>query len=208
MVRDSSGEERTTARVIGGNSSAESLAVRPPGPFVVVVGVLVALWCVGFAAISVWLEATQFFATGEYADDAAALSVMNWLVTVIKLVGAAVALLAIRRRPMAPRLVGTMLWAAFATLSVYVAGSVVQAVVIVAGVAGDREDFDMRSVAYVAAFLFAAAGFGILAISFARRTRLGRRVALVGALGAPLVLGTVLVLAPAILSATGLLSID
>jgi hypothetical protein len=179
----------------------------PPGPFVLTVGLLVALWCAAFAAISVWFELTDYFGAGQYADDAAALSVANWFVTVLKAVGAAVALLAVSRTPryLAPRIVGALLWAAFATLAVYVVGSIAQAVVMLTGVAGDAEQLDATAVGYVLAFLLAATGFGILATSYARRAALGARVLLVGVFGAPVVLGSVFVLLPAILRAVGLL---
>jgi hypothetical protein len=174
---------------------------------VVVVGLLVALWCAGFAAISVWFELTDHFAVGQYADDATALSVANWFVAVLKVVGAALALLAVRRTPrlLSPRIVGTLLWAAFATLAVYGVGSMIQAVVMLTGVAGDAEQLDASSVGYVLAFLLAATGFGILATSYARRAGLGWRVMLIGLCGGPVVLGGVLVLLPAILRAVGLL---
>ena len=177
----------------------------PPGPFVVAVGLLVALWCVGFAAISVWFEFTDYFGVGEYADDAAAISVANWFVTVLKVMGAAVALLAVTRTPrfLAPRIVGTLLWAAFATLAVYVVGSISQAVFMLTGVAGDAEQVDASSVGYVLAFLLAATGYGILAISYARRAGLGARVILIGFCGAPVVLASVFVILPAILEAVG-----
>jgi hypothetical protein len=180
----------------------------PPGPFVVAVGLLVALWCAGFAAISVWFELTDYFGVGRYADDATAISVVNWFVAVLKMVGAGVALLGVRRTPrfLAPRIVGTLLWAAFATLAVYVAGSILQAVVMLTGVAGDAEQIDASAVGYVLAFLLGATGFGILATSYARRAGLGRRVMLVGVCGAPVVLGSVFVILPATLGAVGLLS--
>ena len=183
-------------------------ALTPPSRFVVAVGVLVALWCAGFAAINVWFELTDHFGEGQYADQARALSVANWFVTMLKVVGAAMALLSVSRTPrsLAPRIVGTLLWAAFATLAVYVVGSIIQAVVMLTGVAGDAGQVDAASVGYVLAFLPAAAGFGILAISYARRAGLGRRVVLIGVLGAPVALGTVLVVLPAILAAVGLLS--
>jgi hypothetical protein len=178
----------------------------PPGPFVVAVGVLVALWCAGFAAISVWFELTDYFGTGQYANDATALSVVNWFVAALKVVGAAVALLAVSRAPrfLAPRTVGTLLWAAFASLAVYVVGSISQAVVMLTGVAGDAAQVDASAVGYVLAFLLAAAGFCILATSYSRRAGLGARVMLIGVCGAPVVLGTVLVILPAILRAVGL----
>ncbi|NYJ03321.1 hypothetical protein HNR19_004019 [Nocardioides thalensis] len=184
---------------------AGPVAVRP-GRLVVTVGVVTALWCLGFAAFNVWFEATDRFSTGEYADAEDALSVMNWVVTVLKLVGAGAALLSIRRRPVAPRSVGVVLWGAFATVTVYVVGSIAFVVAILAGVAGDVDTLDGRSIAYVAAFLLAAAGFGILAASFQRRARPGARTVLLGICGAPVVLGGVLVVGPAILEAAGLMS--
>ncbi len=184
---------------------------RPPtpaGPLVVAVGLLVALWCAGFAATNVWSESTDHFGVGQYADDATAISAVNWFVAVLKVVGAAVALLAVSRtqRFLAPRIVGTLLWAAFATLAVYVVGSITQAVVMLTGAAGDAEQVDASAVGYVLAFLLAATGFGTLATSYARRARLGARVMLIGVCGGPVVLGSVLVVLPAILRAVGLLS--
>ena len=180
--------------------------VEVPGRALLSVGVLIALWCAGFAAISVWFELTDYFGTGRYADDKTAISVVNWFVTVLKLVGLVLAVLAVHPRLIAPRTVGTLLWAAFATLTVYVAGSITQAFVMLAGIAGDADQIDSGSVAYLLAFTLAAAGFGILATSHARRAGLGTRIKVIGACGAPLVLGSVLVILPAILRATGLLS--
>ena len=179
---------------------------QAPGRFVVAVGVLVALWCVGFAAISIWFELTDYFGTGQYAQDATAISVMNWFVAVLKSIGAAAALLAIHRRLVVPRTVGTLLWAAFATLTVYVVGAITEAVGMLTGLAGDADRVGARSIAYLLAFLLAATGFGIVAISHARRAGLSTRVKVLGACGAPFVLGTVLVILPAILRAVGLLS--
>jgi hypothetical protein len=194
----------TTAR----RPTVEPRPPAPPGPFVVAVGLLVALWCAGFAAISVWFELTDRFGVGQYANDATALSVADWVVAVLKVVGAAVALLAVSRTPrfLSPRIVGTVLWAAFATLAVYVVGSIIQAGVMLTGVAGDAEQVDAAAVGYVLAFLLGATGFGILAVSYARRAGLGARAMLIGVCGAPVLLGSVLVLLPAILRAVGLLS--
>ena len=200
-----------TAEITDRTETRPTLEPRPPippGPFVVAVGLLVALWCAGFAAISVWFEFTGYFGVGQYADDATAISVVNWFVAVLKVLGAAVALLAVSRTPrfLAPKIVGTLLWAAFATLAVYVVGSITQAVVMLAGIAGDADQVDARSVAYVLAFVLAAAGFGILATSHARRAGLGTRIKVIGACGAPIALASVLVIVPAILRAVGLLS--
>jgi hypothetical protein len=180
--------------------------VEAPRLFVVVVAVCVALWCLGFAAISVWFELTDHFATGQYARDVSAISVMNWFVAVLKLVGCGVALLAGYRRLVAPRVVGVVLWAAFATLTVYVLGSIAEALAMLTGIAGDADRIDVASVGYVIAFLLGATGFGVLATSHARRAALDTRVKLVGACGAPLVLGTVLIILPAFLRSLGLLS--
>jgi hypothetical protein len=190
------GAERST-----GHRSAEA-----PGRAVVIVGVLMALWCAGFAAISVWFELTNHFDTGKYAEDAEALSVVNWFVAVLKLVGVGVALLAVRRRLVAPRTVGVVLWAAFATVTVYVVGSITQAFVMLTGIAGDADDVDAASVAYVLAFLLSSVGFGVLAISHSHRAALSTRIKMLGAFGAPVLLGSVLVILPAILRAVGLLS--
>ncbi len=194
-------ESRTAGRRIAGHQHVEV-----PGRALVAVGALVALWCAGFAAISVWFELTDYFGTGPYADDKTALSVVIWFVTILKLLGSILAVLAVQARLVAPRTVGTLLWAAFATLTVYVVGSVTQAVVMLAGIAGDADQVDARSVAYVLAFMLAAAGFGILATSHTRRAGLGPRIKVIGACGAPVVLGSVLVIVPAILRAVGLLS--
>jgi hypothetical protein len=99
-----------------------------------------------------------------------------------------------------------LLWGAFATLAVYVVGSIIQAVVMLTGVAGDAEQVDASAVGYVLALLLGGTGFGILAISYARRAGLGARVMLLGVCGAPLVLGSVLVVLLAVLRAVGLLS--
>lgn len=189
-----------------GKRITEHHHVEVPGRALFSVGALVALWCAGFAAISVWFELTDYFETGRYADNETAISVVNWFVTVLKLVGMVLAVLAVHPRLIAPRTVGTLLWAAFATLTVYVVGSITQAFVMLAGIAGDADQIDAGSVAYLLAFMLAAAGFGILATSHARRAGLGTRIKVIGACGAPLVLGSVLVILPAILRAAGLLS--
>jgi hypothetical protein len=181
--------------------------LAPPGTLVKVVGALVALWCAGFAFISFWFEVTDRFASGPHAADAAALSVVNWYVFALKLVGVVAAVLATTRPPrfLGAPLIGVLLWAAFATVTIYVLGSLTQAVVMMAGIAGDARRIDAASVGYVFAFLLATAGFGVLAISYARRASLGKRELIMGICGAPLVLGSILVVLPALLKAAGVL---
>ena len=102
----------TESRTAGGRIAGHQ-HVEVPGRALVAVGVLVAMWCAGFAAISVWFELTDYFGTGRYADDKTAISVVNWFVTVLKLLGLILAVLAVHPRLVSPRTVGTLLWAAF-----------------------------------------------------------------------------------------------
>jgi hypothetical protein len=76
---------------------------------------------------------------------------------------------------------------------------------MVTGPAGDVDELDVAAVAYVLLFALAALGFGILATSYARRAKLGKREVMLGVIGAPVVLGGVLVVIPALLAAIGLL---
>ena len=123
----------------------------------------------GFAAISAWFELTDHFEQGRSADDEAALSVVNSFVAILKLAGVVLAVLAVHPRLVAPRTVGTLLWAAFATLTVYVVGSIAQAFVMLVGIARDADQVDAASIAArVPPSCSAAAGFGILAGSHAR----------------------------------------
>jgi hypothetical protein len=62
-----------------------------------------------------------------------------------------------------------------------------------------------KAVLYVLFFLAGAALFGALAVWFARRHRLGWTSAAAGLAGAPLLLGLLLAVAPAVLGQWGLL---
>jgi len=178
-----------------------------PGPAVTVTAGLVAACCLGFAMVNVVFELTDHFASGPHADYAAALSVMDWFVAVLKVVGAAVAVLSVARRPrvLSPAALTVLLWASFATLAVYAVGSLAEAVGMVLGLVGDADQIDAAGAGYVAFFLTVAAGFGVLAVSYSRRHRTRARLAVLGALAAPVVLGTVLVAMPALLVTLGLM---
>jgi hypothetical protein len=171
-----------------------------------IVGRLVVLWCLGFAAVNVAFEVTGHF--DRLADLGPGISVMDWIVVALKVLGAVVAWLAVaeHQRLVRPTTLSILLWGAFATLATYVAGSMVEAVAFATGLAGDPDDITPRSIGYVLFFLVAAVGFGVLAVSHARHHRSPRRLVALGALGAPVVLGGLLVVIPAILAATGLLS--
>lgn len=179
----------------------------PPPPAVTLVGWLMAVWCVGFAVVNIALEGTDHLADGEYADYTAAFTVMNWSVVGLKLVGALVALLSVthRRPPVSSRLLGVSVWGVFATLAVYVLGSTAQAIGMVSGVSGSGHQIDLLDSAYLFFFLVAALGWGVLAVSYSRRHAGGWGVAALGVLGAPMVLGFLLVAMPALLAALGLM---
>ncbi|MCT2582197.1 hypothetical protein [Actinophytocola gossypii] len=179
--------------------------VRPN--VVPVVGVLVGLCCLGFALVNVVFEVTGHFDRGRYAEYSSAFSVLNWLVVVLKVAGAAVALLSVARRPWpVPAAVVTVsLWGAFATLAGYALGSVAEAVGMAVGLTGTVDGIDLAGIVYVLFFLLVAAGFGVLAVSYSRRHGTRRRLAVLGVLGGPVLLGLVLVAVPALLAAVGLM---
>lgn len=173
----------------------------------VTTAVAVALACFGFAVVNVVFELTDHLARGRYAEYAAAFTVMNWFVIVLKLVGAAVALLSVtpRQRLLPGPALTVLLWGAFSTLGIYALGSVVQAVGIGLGLTGDRSQIDVAGIAYVLFFLLMAAGFGPLAVSYSRRNAMPKRLAVLGGLGGPLMLALVLVAMPALLVALSLM---
>jgi hypothetical protein len=130
-----------------------------------------ALWCLGFAAVNLAFEVTGHFASGASVHYASGLSVMDWLVAGLKALGAVVALLSVARRPrfVSSAVVTVLVWAAFTTLGVYVLGSLAEAVGLGLGLIGGTGRINTASVAYVLSFLVAAAGYGVLAISYSRR---------------------------------------
>lgn len=170
-------------------STATSTAVSAPVPRPLLAAAVVAVaWCLAFAAVNVTYELTGHFADSEYAEDAAALSALDWLACVLKLVGAAVALLAVLPRPRLPvRVLGALVWGAFATLAIYAIGSVAEGLAMAAGLM-DAE-VSVRNVGYVAWFVIGATAYGVLAVRFSRLHRVGRRTAIAGSLLGPVALG-------------------
>ena len=152
-------------------------------------GWVMAAWCLGFAAVNIALQVTGRFANGPYSELAAGLAVMDWIVVGLKLLGAAVAVLAANTRAAtAARTV--VIWGAFALLGLYSAGNIVE---LVGMLLADPGAIELRSLAYLGFFLAGAAGYGTLAVTYSRRTRAQRSHAILGVLGAPLVLGALLV---------------
>lgn len=183
-------------------------ALRAAGPVVVAVAVLMALGCLAFAGANVVFEATDRFAEGRYAAYADGLSVMNWVVTGLKVLGAAVALLSVAARPvrgLSPWVMSLLLWGAFSTLALDALGSMVEAATMLAGTSGDAADLGVRSVAYLLGSIVSAAGFGVLAVSYLRRHAVARATVALGVLGAPVLLGVLFLGLPGLLVALGVM---
>jgi hypothetical protein len=178
-----------------------------PGTGIIATGRLMALCCIGFAVVNIVFELTDRFADGPYAEYSTGITVMNWLVVGLKAVGAAVALLSVASRPrfLPPAFLGVLLWGAFAMLALYGVGSLAQAIGMASGLTGRADQIDLAGVAYVLFFLLLAAGYGVLAISYSRRFRLRKGVAVLGALGAPVALGVILLAVPMLLAALGVM---
>jgi hypothetical protein len=164
----------------------------------------VAAWCVGFAVVNVVFEITGRFSDGPYAALAGGLAVMSWLVVALKLLGAGTAVLTVSRRPawVSVGVRTVLVWGAFALLALYSAGNLVKLGELMLT---DLGRIDLRWLGYVGFFLAGAAGYGALAVSFARRARARKAHMVLGVLGAPLLLAGLLLAAPAVLSAMGLL---
>jgi hypothetical protein len=178
-----------------------------------------AAWCLGFAGVSAWQVATDLVGRPavprRVAADAAGLAIIGVLAAVLKLAGAAMALAAVRVRPEGSRrpvwLLGVALWGAFGLLALYSAGNLFIAVGTVGGLLAPSAAWTAaggvttRAVLYVLFFLAGAALFGVLAVWFHRRHHLGWMAAAIGLAGAPLLLGLLLAVAPAVLGRWGLL---
>jgi hypothetical protein len=181
------------------------------GAGVTLVAVLVVLCCLGFAGANVVLMFTDRFASQRYLDYVAGypvgFAVMNWLVLLLKAFGAGLAVLSItaRSRLIRPPALAVLLWSAFATLALYALGSVVEAIGIVLGLMGSRDQINLGSVGYVLFFLLFAAGFGVLARAYSRRNSLKRRQAFLGVIVGPLALALILFGVPSVLAAFDLL---
>jgi hypothetical protein len=183
------------------------------------VGYAAAGWCLGFAAVSAWQVAADLTEPPDprqrYAAYASGLAILGILVLVLKLAGATVALAAVLVRPGRPRrprqLLGVALWGAFGLLSLYSAGNLAITVGTVSGLLAPSAAWTAaggvtaRAILYVLFFLAGATLFGVLAVWFHRRHHLRWTLAAAGLAGAPLLLGLLLAVAPAILGRFGLL---
>ena len=182
----------------------------PPPPAVRGLGYAAAAWSLGFAGVSVWLVAGMAGEPGK-----AGLVILSVVALVLKLAGAAVALAAVLHRPGGAdrpvRLLGMALWGAFGLLALYSAGNLFITAGTVGGLLAPSAAWTAaggvtpRAVLYVLFFLAGAAAYGVLAVWFHRRHHLRWTSAVAGLAGAPLLLGLLLGVAPAILSRWGLL---
>jgi hypothetical protein len=202
----------------GGRPGRARAWLLPPVP-VRALGYAAAAWCLGFAGVSAWQVAADLTGPPDprqrYAAYASGLAILGVLVGLLKLAGAAVALAAVLVPPglagRPRRLLGVALWGAFGLLGLYSAGNLVIAVGTVSGLLAPSAAWTAaggvtpKAIGYVLFFLVGAALFGVLAVWFHRRHRLGWTVALAGLVGAPLLLGLLLAVAPAILGRLGLL---
>jgi len=179
--------------------------VRPATDAIRTLAWVLALGSIAFAVVNVVYEMTGRFAEGPLSEYEAGLTIVNWFVAALKVMGAGVAVLSVARRSRLPaRLMNVLIWGAAGTLGVYSVGSVVQAVGLAVHPATSGQ-IDLAGIVYVLGFLLAAAGFGILATSHSRRSRLGAGPAILGAVGGVILLGIILVLLPMLLSALGIM---
>jgi hypothetical protein len=191
----------------------------PPSRAVRGLGYAVAAWCLAFAGVSAWLVVDMVAhpeaAARRYGADVSGLVIISLLVLVLKLAGAGVALAAVLTGPQLSRrwlrLLGVALWGAFGVLALYSAGNLVITVGTESGLLAPSAAWTAaggvtgRAVLYVLFFLAGAAMFGVLAVWFHRRHQLRWTAAVAGLAGAPLLLGLVLAVVPAILGRWGLL---
>jgi hypothetical protein len=188
----------------------DGMQQAPPPPAVRGLGYAAAAWSLGFAGVSVWLVAGMAGEPGK-----AGLVILSVVILVLKLAGAAVALAAVLHRPGGTewpvRLLGMALWGAFGLLALYSAGNLFITAGTVGGLLAPSAAWTAaggvtpRAVLYVLFFLAGAAVYGVLAVWFHRRHHLRWTSAVAGLAGAPLLLGLLLGVAPAILSRWGLL---
>jgi hypothetical protein len=190
---------------------SESSGAGAVSPTIRTIGVLVAAWCLGFAAVNAWQLATGRLTDGEFRGYTTALVVASILVLLLKLVGAGVALASLRtvHHRGVRWLLGVALWGATATLALYSAGNLIITLGTVTGLIEPTAAWEsaggvtFRAVAYVLFFLAGAAMFAALSVSYHRRHRLHWTAVAAGITGPPVLLGGLLVVIPALLTTAG-----
>lgn len=197
------------------NTGQQSAANTPAGgvasPAIRITGILLAAWCLGFAAVNAWQLATGRLTDDRFSGHTTALMVASILVLLLKLLGAGMALASLRsvHHRWVRWLLGAALWGAASTLALYSAGNLVITVGTVTGLLAPTAawesagGFTVRAVAYVLFFLAGAAMFAALTVSYHRRHRLHWTAVAAGAAGSPMLLGGLLVVVPALVKTVG-----
>ena len=203
----------TTIRQIPDHQSAvkASPAAGTVSPAIKATAVLVAAWCLGFAAVNAWQLATGRLTGDQVAGYTTALVVASILVLLLKLLGAGMALASLRtvHHRGVRWLLGATLWAATSTLALYSAGNLIITFGTVTGLLEPTAAWEsaggvtIRAVAYVLFFLAGAAMFAALTVSYHRRHRLHWAAVAAGITGPPVLLGGLLVVVPALLTTVG-----
>jgi hypothetical protein len=191
----------------GSGSGPEGAGSTSASTAAVVTALLGVLGLLAFAAVNIAFEGTNHFANGPLAAYAAGLTVMNWLVVGLKLFGAVVVLLSVSKRAtgFAPNTMTLLLWGAFGTFVIYALGTIGEAAAMATGIAGSPDDIDAAGIVYLSGSVFFALCFGVVAISYSRRTHWRPVPIVAGLLGAPILLAGILVLAPTLLVAVGVM---
>lgn len=176
--------------------------VRAAGKPIRVLAWALAIGTLAFAVVNVVFEMSGRFDEGPLSEYSTGLSVANWFVVFVKVMGAGVALLCVTTRPrVAARTVNVLIWGAAGVLGIYAIGSLGQAIGLAASNGGPAGSIDLAGVAYVSLFLAAAAGYTALSVSHTRRSGLGPGPAVLGVIGGLVLLGTIFLVLPMLLSA-------
>jgi hypothetical protein len=179
--------------------------VPPAGRPIRVLAWLLALGSIAFAVVNVVFEMTGRFEEGPLSEYETGLTILNWFVAALKVLGAGIAVLSVAKHSrINARFVNVLIWGAAGTLGVYSLGNIVQVVGLVADPASSGQ-VDFAGIVYVVGFLLAGAGFVVVAISHTRRSGLGVGPAILGAVGGVILLGVILVALPALLTALGIM---
>jgi len=194
----------------------QSVTNTPPAagavsPTIKVIAILLAAWCLGFAAVNAWQLATGRLTDDDFRGYTTALVVASIVVLLLKLVGAGMALVSLRtvHHRRVRWLLGAALWAATSTLALYSAGNLIITLGTVTGLLEPTAAWEgaggvtIRAVAYVLFFLAGAAMFAALTVSYHRRHRLRWTAVAAGITGPPVLLGGLLVVVPALLETVG-----
>lgn len=188
-------------------SRSKRVQVKSAPTAVTITAILGTLALLAFATVNIVFEGTNHFADGPLAAYASGLTVMNWLVVGLKLLGAVVLMLSVTRRAnrLAPNWMTLLLWGAFGTFAIYALGTIGEAVGMATGLAGSPDEIDAAGVAYLVGTVFFATCFGVVAVSYTRRAGWRPLPIVVGIVGAPILLVALLVLAPTLLVLLGIM---